>query len=235
LHPAIPQGLLDAALNRTFKAFTVLFLMLLEVTSNLRVSWQQLLACCALPDRMILLELLPIASVMMAAGRIIATSRHSTTGTTNLDIKSNLRLHPISLYFNAVTSIGTTFGKPRNNIKQNLLYFHVYINITIPHCYNFHHKHKSLQLSCQWHPPHGYHQHLQHGLGQPLQHADSTSGPQTSGIRELLKDLQSNDTTCPIYLNFHNPLACIQSNPVQSSCIPLHHPVELHTKSPIQL
>ena len=68
LHPAIPQGLLDAALNRTFKAFTVLFLMLLEVTSNLRVSWQQLLACCALPDRMILLELLPIASVMMAAG-----------------------------------------------------------------------------------------------------------------------------------------------------------------------
>ena len=72
-------------------------------------------------------------------------------------------------------------------------------------------------------------------LAMLLQHADSTSGPQTSGIRELLKDLQSNDTTCPIYLNFHNPLACIQSNPVQSSCIPLHHPVELHTRSPIQL
>ncbi len=121
LHLAMTQGLPDAALNLTFKAFAALFLMSLEATSNLRISWQQLLACCALPGRMILLELLPIASVMMAAGQIISTSRHSMTGITDLHIKSNLRLHPISLYYNTVTSIGTTFSKPQ--ITSNKIFY----------------------------------------------------------------------------------------------------------------
>jgi hypothetical protein len=76
--------------------------LLREATGKLQVSCQQLLISLppgdsaqrrnafALPGWMKLLEVFPTASIMMAAGRIIATSSHSTTGIITLDIKSNL-------------------------------------------------------------------------------------------------------------------------------------------------
>jgi hypothetical protein len=132
LHPAIPQVLLDSAPNFPSQAFVVLFLLssVRFISGNLQASWQQLLVSLApgnsaqrrnvfaLPGQTMLLELLPSASIMMAAERIIASSSHSTTGIIILDIKSNLWLHPLSSHHHAITSIRTTFDKSQNNFKQ---------------------------------------------------------------------------------------------------------------------
>ena len=188
LHPAMPQGLLDAALNRLFKAIVILMLSVSSIstynffpgdaTCNLPVSWPQLLTSFTPGDRsaqmrgtftvtgqMVLLVSLLNASAKMAAGSFVAAGSYTNDGTA-LALESHLLPHFLSSHYTAITSTKTTFNTSQTICKRYLPYLNAYINITTPRHSSFHYK--LLQQPCHQPPPYLevklFNQPLQHGI-----------------------------------------------------------------------
>jgi hypothetical protein len=140
-------------------------IFLVGTTSILPNSWLQLLTSFAPGNKSAQMRGLN-TSAKLTARSIVATSKYSTDGSTVLALESHPLLHSLSSHYMVITSTGTTFNKSKNISKQHLPYTNAYTNITIPHHYYFHYK--LIQNPCCQPPPHGCHQHLQHGLGQHL-------------------------------------------------------------------
>ena len=166
----------------------------------------------------------------LATGSIVATSNYSTDGTTDLAVESHLLLHSLSSHYMIITSTGTTINKSQN-ICNNI--FHTLMLIsTSPSLIVMISTKRLIQNPC-YRPPQKYHRHLQHGLGQHLQHDDRDAGF-PSEIQGLLKRLQSNKNTCFFFLiGSKSPasLASIPSHPFHPSCTRHHSSVKSQTVS----
>jgi hypothetical protein len=133
------------------------------------------------------------ASTKLTASSIVATSNYSTDGSSVPALESHPLLYTMYSHYTVTIPTGTTFNKSQNISKQHLLYNNALLNIAIPQRYCFHYT--LIQNPCCQPPPHGYHQHLQLGLGHHLQHDNRDAGC-PSEISGLLKSLQrtSEDT-----------------------------------------
>ena len=147
LHPAMPQGLLDAALNRLFKAIVILMLSVSSIstynffpgdaTCNLPVSWPQLLTSFTPGDRsaqmrgtftvtgqMVLLVSLLNASAKMAAGSFVAASSYTNDGTA-LALESHLLPH-------FLVPITRPLHPPKLHLTRHKLYANDIFRILMP-------------------------------------------------------------------------------------------------------